>query len=587
MKILVIGGGISGISAAKVALKFGHEVTIVEREDRPGGLMARIANCRVGFKTFFDEIKDEPRIRFFTGCNVVSSKKKDGAFIVELTNGKVIEAQKIIIATGLSLYEPEIKGKRIVSSLEYDTLIDQKNDIVPTDLEKIAFILCFGSRGRDYPLCSSVCCSYTLRQIKWTLMRKKPEITVFYNDLRFFGQEFFLEHLFRNSGVRFVRSNSRNIEEDSDSVRIRYFSEGKVKEERFNYVILTNALRPNPELIRLSKIFGFSLNEYGFVKENTPLCTDVKDIYACGGSLEPMNIKDSILTGFAAGYLASEDENQEKHKSKVYIIENQTLNLEKDSGSVFVFYLGTDDPYSKMFYEYFSSVFCRLATELKEKGKTVYIITKNLIIPAYGEIEYEEARRKGVVFIHLEENERLRINGKIVSIEGGRDLEVEADRVVTMEEMVDNLKDLEILCFFRSEPQLRWSPTKWNNERFHVGFARYPREKRWELREYYAALAEIVIESQSKNFPQVMEDRCSGCGSCKNSCLSGAIQLLSREVMLSVFGPYLKTKQPVAQINTSLCLGCGLCASTCPSQAIEFDTMKTSTDRLPVQENLL
>ena len=52
MNILVVGGGISGISAAKVALKEGHSVTILEQSPDPGGLMAKIANCRVGFKTF-------------------------------------------------------------------------------------------------------------------------------------------------------------------------------------------------------------------------------------------------------------------------------------------------------------------------------------------------------------------------------------------------------------------------------------------------------------------------------------------------------------------------------------------------------
>ena len=62
MKILVIGGGISGISAAKVALGEKHDVTILESTPEPGGLMARIANCRVGFKTFFDEIRDNERL---------------------------------------------------------------------------------------------------------------------------------------------------------------------------------------------------------------------------------------------------------------------------------------------------------------------------------------------------------------------------------------------------------------------------------------------------------------------------------------------------------------------------------------------
>ncbi len=60
MNLLVIGGGISGISAAKVLLKGGHKVIILEQADAPGGLMEKIANCRVGFKTFFAEIQNTP-----------------------------------------------------------------------------------------------------------------------------------------------------------------------------------------------------------------------------------------------------------------------------------------------------------------------------------------------------------------------------------------------------------------------------------------------------------------------------------------------------------------------------------------------
>ena len=87
----------------------------------------------------------------------------------------------------------------MLTSLEYDALIDQRNGDLPADFEQVAFVLCVGSRSQEYPLCSSVCCSYTIREIKWTLQRANPAITVFYNDLRLFGQEFFMEKLYRDA----------------------------------------------------------------------------------------------------------------------------------------------------------------------------------------------------------------------------------------------------------------------------------------------------------------------------------------------------------------------------------------------------
>ena len=350
MKILVIGGGISGISAAKVALGEKHDVTILESTPEPGGLMARIANCRVGFKTFFDEIRDNERLTVIRDAKIAKVDKADKTFTVTLEDGRSLTVDKVIIATGLIPYDPEeYKGKRVLTSLEYDSVIDQRQGELPADFNKIGFFLCVGSRSKDYPLCSSVCCSYTLREVKWTLQRAKPEITVFYNDLRFFGQEFYMEKAYRDSGVRFIRANSRYFEEDEEGVTVRYYVGGQLKEERFNYVVLAIGLRPNPQLAELSKLFGFSLNEYGFVNEKAPLQTDADGVYVSGGALEPMNIKDSILTGFGAGLLAVKGPEiltrAEKQDERLYREEEPEFALSDGNLTTYLFYLGTENAF--------------------------------------------------------------------------------------------------------------------------------------------------------------------------------------------------------------------------------------------------
>ena len=173
MNILVIGGGISGVSAAKVALKEGHAVTIVEAAPEPGGLMARIANCRIGFRTFFDEIKGhptphdphrDPRSRTWREGTIGMSSPRTPGTSSTPTGSSWPRASS-------PTRHPERKGKRVLTSLEYDALIDQRNGDLPADFDRVAFVLCVGSRSREYPLCSSVCCSYTIREIKWTLQR--------------------------------------------------------------------------------------------------------------------------------------------------------------------------------------------------------------------------------------------------------------------------------------------------------------------------------------------------------------------------------------------------------------------------------
>ncbi|HPU29990.1 MAG TPA: FAD-dependent oxidoreductase [Syntrophorhabdaceae bacterium] len=580
MNVLIIGGGISGISAAKVLLKEGHRVTIVESTEDLGGLMAKIANCRVGFKTFFDEIHDRRNLTIIKGKNIEHvEKNNDGIYKVRIEKEGEIEAEKVIIATGLMPYDPvEIKGKRILTSLEYDSIIDQKKEKMPEDFNKIAFILCVGSRSKEYPLCSSVCCSYTIREIKWTLMRSNPEITVFYNDLRLFGQEFFLERMFRERGVRFIRTNTRYFEEDENGVTIRFYIDGEIKEERFNYAVLAIGLRPNQSLINLSRLFGFSLNNHGFVYETAPLTAVDGKIYICGGAIEPMNIKDSILTGFGAGLLASMGKDKindflKHHERYLYKEREPEFIIDKDASS-YLFYIGADDTFSSMFYEYASSRFVKIAKELIGLGKKVYVITKNLVVPSYGEIEYELIKEEGVIFINLEEGEYLETkDGKVVITGGKRELSFNVDRMVFMEDLISGHKTKEFLSFYRSEPQLRWSPTKWNRERFHIGFIRHPRAERWEGREIIGALAEILLDKEEERvIPEVNEERCSGCGSCKNACPHNAIEITQVPKDVAIFGLLSNTLNPVAKINSDLCMGCGLCASTCPSDVINLPT---------------
>jgi len=575
MKILVIGGGISGISAAKVSLGEKHDVTILESTPEPGGLMARIANCRVGFKTFFDEIRDNERLTVIRDAKITKVDKADKIVTVTLEDGRSLTADKVIIATGLIPYDPaEYKGKRVLTSLEYDAVIDQRQGELPADFNKIGFFLCVGSRSKDYPLCSSVCCSYTLREVKWTLQRAKPEITVFYNDLRFFGQEFYMEKAYRNSGVRFVRANSRYFEEDEEGVTVRYYVGGQLKEERFNYVVLAIGLRPNPQLAELSNLFGFSLNEYGFVNEKAPLQTDVEGVYVSGGALEPMNIKDSILTGFGAGLLAVEGPEiltrAEKQDERLYREEEPEFALSDGNLTTHLFYLGTEDYTSSMFYEYISSKFIDAARELKKAGKAVYVVTRNMVTPSYGEVIYEEARREGIVFVHLEEDETVTFDADHVRIaREGRELIFNADKIIRFDDYAELFKDREFLSLYRSEPQIRWSPTKWGRKKYHIGFIRHPREKRWERRELLGALGEIILDhEEDRILPEINEERCSGCGSCKEACPASAIEMEIRQKQIAIFGPMTSAGVPIAHVKEDTCIGCGLCASTCPSDVI-------------------
>jgi NAD-dependent dihydropyrimidine dehydrogenase PreA subunit len=195
-----------------------------------------------------------------------------------------------------------------------------------------------------------------------------------------------------------------------------------------------------------------------------------------------------------------------------------------------------------------------------------------MVSPSYGEIDYEAARRDGIIFVHLEEDETVDLNkNQIRIVREGREFIIKAFKIICFDDYVVSFKNREFLSLYRSEPQIRWSPTKWGRKKYHVGFVRHPRDPRWEAREILGALGEMILDAEEERvLPEINEERCSGCGSCKDACPQSAIEMFIRERQISIFGPIDSTASPVAHVNEDTCVGCGLCVSTCPSDVISI-----------------
>lgn len=87
--ILVIGGGISGITAAIEAAEAGYDVYLVEKNPYLGGRVAQLnkyfpKNCPpyCGLEIFFKRIKSNPRFTFFTNAEVEKVSGSAGNFDV-------------------------------------------------------------------------------------------------------------------------------------------------------------------------------------------------------------------------------------------------------------------------------------------------------------------------------------------------------------------------------------------------------------------------------------------------------------------------------------------------------------------------
>ena len=208
----------------------------------------------------------------------------------------------------------------VISSIQFERILSasgpfQGNLVRPSDRtapKKVAWIQCAGSRdmtgndGNEY--CSSVCCMYSIKEaVIAKEHHHEVEPTIFYMDIRAHGKDFdaYYERAKKEYGVRFIRSMVSRIAErpKTKNLMISYVdSEGRVKEEEFDLVVLSVGLTPSKDAKDLAQRLGLELNDYGFCKteEFSPLRTSKPGIYVCGAFQGPKDIPETVAQASAA-----------------------------------------------------------------------------------------------------------------------------------------------------------------------------------------------------------------------------------------------------------------------------------------------
>lgn len=238
--ILVLGGGLAGMTAALEAAGAGHQVVLVEKESALGGWLNRvykIAPLAAPFTELQDPdvlarvqaINDNPRIKVYTGATIASTAGAPGMFDVTINTagGTVTErVGAIILATGAKPYDPEKLGHLgygqfadVITQAQLEDLVKAEGKVVrpssKEDAAKVAFIQCAGSRDPEHlPYCSAACCVESIKQALY-VKEQNPEaaVYVFYKDIRSSGQ---YEHFYKQAqmrGVVFVKADVESIEE--------------------------------------------------------------------------------------------------------------------------------------------------------------------------------------------------------------------------------------------------------------------------------------------------------------------------------------------------------------------------------------
>jgi heterodisulfide reductase subunit A len=188
---------------------------------------------------------------------------------------------------------------------------------------KIAFIQCAGSRDMNHmPYCTGVCCMHSTKEAILA-NEHHPEIEsfIFYMDNRAVGKGFqdYILRAEREYKVNFIRGRPGLITEGPEGNPIIHYDdtrEGRFKSMEVELVILAQALVPSTGTRQLSDIFGFKIDEYGFIESPDKILrsvdTTVPGVFACGFCQEPMDIPEGVAQASGAAARVAESLEVEK-----------------------------------------------------------------------------------------------------------------------------------------------------------------------------------------------------------------------------------------------------------------------------------
>jgi len=348
--VVVVGGGVGGMSAANALAGMGLDVVIVEQQASLGGhaagwaCMAADECARCSACVTQEQVRQvglSPRVGVLAGGRVASVKGGAGSFEVHVEpSGAALEGRsvrpdwlcsepvdlrcgRILLAAGFEPYDAHASTllsygrlEEVFTTRDVDHVLqrDAVEELLPASLEapRIAFLQCVGSRdrarGRNF--CSQFCCKTTIRQAGRLLhLRPDARITVYYIDLQIMGKEFrsFFEKM--QGRVTFLQGVPDQVDhgwdESADIVNLRSKDPvtGQAVENLFDRVVLSIGMSASPSGPALAETFGVDLDEYGFVElsgKPRGLRTSRDGVFAAGACAGPADIKTTRTQSYAA-----------------------------------------------------------------------------------------------------------------------------------------------------------------------------------------------------------------------------------------------------------------------------------------------
>ncbi|MFW9771907.1 MAG: FAD-dependent oxidoreductase, partial [Candidatus Thorarchaeota archaeon] len=333
---LIIGGGVSGMTAALNISNQGFKVFLVEKENQLGGNLNRLnilypihEDASKFLKDITGQVKSNKNIELYLNSQIKSIKGYIGNYDVSIVDSKQkihdLKIGTIIVATGAQELKPtgvfqyNEKNENVITQLELEEKLKSKDLSWLDKIERAAVILCVNARQKEgITYCSNVCCGVSIKNLS-LLKELKPEIeiVVLYRDFQMAKKEFEEYYRERRKNAIFLRYDLENLpkidklNDKPEKYRISLFDTNLQDDINFDtdLIILSTPMVPNNNLTELAKMLKVPLDKNGFFLEAhvklRPLDFATDGIFLSGCAQWPKNVQDSIAQANGAAGRAS------------------------------------------------------------------------------------------------------------------------------------------------------------------------------------------------------------------------------------------------------------------------------------------
>ncbi len=325
-RVLVIGGGASGLTAALALSDMGCPVDLVEREAELGGNLLTAhytidgGDSQALLAELVARVSAAENVTVYSQTQVTGFSGSVGRYVAELTpvGGEAVSKGygAVIVATGgqPAAMREYLYGQssRVMDQKELEKkLATQGPD--PT-WKNVVMIQCVGSRDETHPWCSRVCCSHAVKNaLKLKALAPETNVYVLYREVRTYG---FMELAYqqaRDAGVAFLRyelPDKPQVTEAADGLHI-VTAEPIVGHQvalRADLLVLSTGVAPRDNG-PLAGLLDVPLDEDGFFQQDhakmRPMDFTKAGIFMAGLAHSPRHIYESIAQAEGAAARAA------------------------------------------------------------------------------------------------------------------------------------------------------------------------------------------------------------------------------------------------------------------------------------------